>query len=94
MDHSYTNLQDVFVVEGDDQQIADSIMECLESESLQGDSLLIDLVRARPHLYDKESKDFKDANMKRNSWEEIGVILNVPSEYLGFVIFINVINCN
>jgi len=36
-----------------------------------GDSLLIDLVRSYPHLYDKSLSNFKDSIMKENSWNEI-----------------------
>lgn len=40
-----------------------------------GDSLLIDMVKSYPHLYDKSSPNFKDAIMKENSWVEIGKIM-------------------
>ncbi|EFN83652.1 hypothetical protein EAI_09671, partial [Harpegnathos saltator] len=39
-------------------------------------SLLVDLVKGYPHIYDKESKDFKDIIKRNNSWKEIGKILN------------------
>lgn len=46
--------------------------------SSSGDSLLIDLVRGYPHLYDKSSPNFKDSIMKENSWNEIGKIIMCP----------------
>lgn len=47
------------------------------------DSLLIHLVKGYPHLYDKESKDFKDIIKRNNSWKEIGEILNTTGiEYI------------
>ncbi|KAL0107395.1 hypothetical protein PUN28_008326 [Cardiocondyla obscurior] len=41
----------------------------------EGDSLLVDLVKSYPHIYDKQNKDFKDIRKKNNSWQEIGNIL-------------------
>jgi len=42
----------------------------------EDDSLLIDLVKNYPHLYDKQAKDFKDTIKRNNSWIEIGQVLN------------------
>ncbi|XP_071555011.1 uncharacterized protein [Temnothorax nylanderi] len=41
------------------------------------DSLLVDLVKSYPHIYDKRSKDFKDIFKKNNSWKEIGEVLQM-----------------
>ncbi|XP_024884730.1 uncharacterized protein LOC112462895 [Temnothorax curvispinosus] len=47
--------------------------------SREDDSLLVDVVKGYPHLYDKQSRDFKDIKKKNNSWEEIGEILNATA---------------
>ncbi|GAB1869233.1 hypothetical protein CAJAP_10312 [Camponotus japonicus] len=47
--------------------------------SREEDSLLVDLVKGYPHLYNKESRDFKDIIKKNNSWKEIGDILNTTA---------------
>lgn len=39
----------------------------VDTASNAGDSLLIDLVRGYPHLYDKSSPNFKHSLMKENS---------------------------
>lgn len=46
--------------------------------SREEDSLLVDLVKGYPQLYDKQSRDFKDIK-KNNSWQEIVKILNATS---------------
>jgi len=51
------------------------------------DSLLIDLVKGYPHLYDKESKDYKDIIKKNNSWKEIGEILDATGIYRIYISF-------
>lgn len=35
------------------------------------DELLIELVQARPHLYDKKDPNVKNAELKNNSWATI-----------------------
>jgi hypothetical protein len=52
--------------------------EEIDITSSSGDSLLIDLVRGYPHLYDKSSSNYKDSIMKENSWNEIGQIMMCP----------------
>ncbi|KAL0107400.1 hypothetical protein PUN28_008326 [Cardiocondyla obscurior] len=47
----------------------------------EGDSLLVDLVKSYPHIYDKQNKDFKDIRKKNNSWQEIGNILGASESY-------------
>jgi len=42
----------------------------------EDDSLLVDLVKNYPHLYDKQTKDFKDTIKRNNLWIEIGQVLN------------------
>jgi len=42
-----------------------------------GDELLIDMVRARPYLYDKTIENYKDATMKETAWTEIATTLNI-----------------
>lgn len=56
-----------------------------DSESIEipvndGDDLLIDLVGARPWLYDKASKGYSDQIMTRNGWHDISGIMNDTSE--------------
>lgn len=50
--------------------------QILFSSKADEDALLIDLVKDYPHLYNKESRDFKDILKKNNSWEEIAKILD------------------
>lgn len=42
-----------------------------------GDELLIDMIRARPYLYDKAMENYKDTQMKENAWLEIANTLNM-----------------
>jgi len=42
----------------------------------EDDSLLVDLVKNYPYLFDKQAKDFKDTIKRNNSWIEIGQVLN------------------
>jgi len=44
---------------------------------IDGDALLISLVRNYPYLYNKELTDFKDIIKKQNAWTKIGNILNM-----------------
>lgn len=46
-----------------------------------GDSLLIDLVRKYPHLYDKSLPNYKDSLMKENSWKEIAKVMTWSRKY-------------
>ena len=41
---------------------------------------LIDLVREKPHLYNPQSTDYKNASMRDNSWAEIGETLSVSAD--------------
>lgn len=52
----------------------------LDNENeIDGDALLISLVRDHPYLYNKELTDFKDSIKNVNAWREIGNILNMTS---------------
>uniref|UniRef100_A0A0C9RJR9 Adf1_4 protein n=1 Tax=Fopius arisanus TaxID=64838 RepID=A0A0C9RJR9_9HYME len=44
----------------------------------ENDELLIDAVRAYPHLYSHQDRNFQDAMMKENSWKEISIAVNIP----------------
>lgn len=44
------------------------------------DELLIDAIRGYPHLYNSSLKEFKDVQMKENSWSEIAKILDMSSK--------------
>lgn len=46
-------------------------LDIVEKES---DQLFLDLIRARPCLYEKSSDDFSDKGKKDNCWEEIAAI--------------------
>ncbi|CAH0559237.1 unnamed protein product [Brassicogethes aeneus] len=41
--------------------------------------LLINLIQGYPHLYDKSSMNFKDLQMKENSWQQISEELGIPA---------------
>ncbi|XP_043678630.1 uncharacterized protein LOC122634104 [Vespula pensylvanica] len=50
-----------------------------ENESVkESDELLIDAVRAYPHLYNHKDPNFKNHLMKKNSWKEIALTVNIP----------------
>lgn len=44
------------------------------------DELLIDAIRGYPHLYNSSLKEFKDVQMKENSWSEIAKIMDMSSK--------------
>lgn len=54
--------------------------ELSDPKEVNNDELLIDAVRGYPHLYDTSLKDYKDANMKDNSWGEIAKIMNMSGK--------------
>lgn len=72
MEHSYYN---------NFSSMEDDVAESLDETSLRGDELLIELVRTYPHLYDKNSRDYKDRSLAATSWAEIGVSLNLSCKY-------------
>jgi len=43
--------------------------------------MLIDAVRAYPHLYNQQDCNFKEKLMKENSWKEIAQTLNLAGRY-------------
>ncbi|XP_025265448.1 uncharacterized protein LOC105248602 [Camponotus floridanus] len=52
----------------------------IDQNGIDGDALLISLVRNYPYLYNKELTDFKDIIKKQNAWTEIGNILNMTAD--------------
>lgn len=46
------------------------------------DVVLIDLVKNFPYLYDKSTKDFKNATKKERTWMEISTILKLSGNFL------------
>lgn len=54
------------------------------------DELLIELVKAHPHLYDKKHPSFKDINLKNSSWAEISAATNLPGIFFFFFIIITI----
>lgn len=68
---------DYYLKRKDDKENESRMLNALNAmNSREEDSLLVDLVKGYPHIYDKESKDFKDILKRNNSWTEIGEILN------------------
>ncbi|XP_018366778.1 PREDICTED: uncharacterized protein LOC108763540 [Trachymyrmex cornetzi] len=63
---------DYFTYADESQNESQILISSKEDE----DALLIYLVKGYPHLYNKESRDFKDTLKKNNSWEEIAKILD------------------
>jgi len=43
----------------------------------KGNDELIDAVRGYPHLYNSFMKEYRDVQMKENSWREIGILMNM-----------------
>ncbi|KYN06626.1 hypothetical protein ALC62_02420 [Cyphomyrmex costatus] len=76
---------DYFTYADESQNESQILISSKEDE----DALLIDLVKGYPHLYNKESRDFKDTIKKNNSWEEIAKILDAKDfankKYISFV---------
>lgn len=89
MDHNsycynsqYINKTNIYEIEN--QNYYDSLtedgngnLELKNQSEVDGDTLLISLVRNHPYLYNKELTDFKDTMKKQNAWREIGNILNM-----------------
>lgn len=50
----------------------------------EGDELFIDLIKARKHLFNIESADYKDGNVSDNVMEEISLVMNDSGEYTEF----------
>jgi len=49
------------------------------------DTVLIDLVKNFPYLYDKSTTDFKNVKKKDRAWMDISAILKVPGNFLLFL---------
>lgn len=49
---------------------------------MDGDSLLIQLVKQRPALWDTSLPENKDITFKRKLWKEIGVMIDKNSKYI------------
>lgn len=77
MEHNYYT--PVFI-ENIDDELNNSDTENIENVEKGSDELLIDAVREYPHLYNSSLKEYKDAQMKENSWTEIGLLMNVSSK--------------
>lgn len=56
--------------------------QTIDENELDGDALLISLVRNYPYLYNKELSDFKDTIKKQNAWTEIGSVLDMTGMYI------------
>jgi len=74
MEHEYCT--PVFIDDINDEMI-DYDKENIEKGN---DELLIDAVRGYPHLYNSSMKEYKDVQMKENSWMEIGLLMNMSSK--------------
>ena len=48
-------------------------------------NLLIDLVKARPLIYDKGHPLHYHTNARNEAWDEISKILGIPGKFLRFV---------
>nr|XP_012217816.1 PREDICTED: transcription factor Adf-1-like isoform X4 [Linepithema humile] len=55
----------------------ENVCEIENQNEIDGDALLISLVRDYPYIYNKELTDFKDTFKKQNAWTEIASILNM-----------------
>jgi len=69
-------------VEEEEKEFLDDGLDEFNQNSLNkytkyGDELLIDMVRIRPYLYDKNISNYKDTIMKENAWTEIATTLNI-----------------
>jgi len=73
MEHEYCT--PVFIDDVNDELDYDK-----ENIEKGNDELLIDAVRGYPHLYNSSMKEYKDVQMKENSWREIGLLMNMSSK--------------
>jgi len=48
-------------------------------------TILIDLVKNFPHLYDKSVADFKNIQKKDRAWMKISSIIKLPGNFLGCI---------
>jgi len=70
-DHQYCN--NMFnKIENDKKTTIDNNIDFKDN-----DELLIDAVKAYPHLYNNQDRNFKDNLMKENSWREISLAMNL-----------------
>lgn len=72
-DHQYTTLNDECV----DNPIThvEYSSENVAIEEKEGDDFLIELYRERKFLYDKSHRNFKNKQIKENTWSEISIIM-------------------
>jgi len=74
MDFNKQYCTTIYNNENEDNQVYESEMGICEKGS---DELLIDAIRNYPHLYNPALKEFKDSQMKENSWIEISNVMDV-----------------
>lgn len=52
---------------------------------IEGDELLIHMIKARPFLDNKKLNDYRDTRMKENAWTEIAEVLNTSSNFINSI---------
>jgi hypothetical protein len=56
------------------------------SLTCEQEELLISLVQARPSLYDKKEKTYKNKNVREANWEEIGLQMTLQGIFCSFIL--------
>lgn len=59
----------------------DSIPAGAGAEDKEGDSLLVDMVRQYPLLYDKSVSGYKNTEFRANCWTVIAHVMNMERKY-------------
>lgn len=72
MEHEYYS--QILIEDSDDQ------FTLVKENEKGSDELLIDAVRDYPHLYNSILKEYKDIQMKENSWTEIASVMNMTGK--------------
>jgi len=88
MDFNKQYCTTIYNNENEDNRVYESEMGICEKGS---DELLIDAIKNYPHLYNPALKEFKDSQMKENSWIEISNVMDMSSKiYILFLkLYIN-----
>lgn len=79
--NKFSSIQDEVVLQINENIENIENIDTTSNNNVVGDSLLIDLIRGYPHLYDKSSPNYKDSLMKENSWKEIAEIMLWTRKY-------------
>lgn len=72
----------------DFEQESDVVNQEYEYIKEDTDTILIDLVKNFPQLYDKSSTDYKNIHKKDRAWMKISSILKIPGNFFIIVSYL------